>query len=486
MAKSEAGARTSYELPPCDDGAPVSVSFPYASDNGLSRALLTENVLWFCRLRWIAIALLILFGLLGMLGDTSTHLGLDPPGPWTFITAAVLFLSNLFFSIHHRSLLTSTRRGAAKMNLWGQIIVDLLVVTVVVHFVGSMETYVSFTYLFHIVLACIFFSRRQSLIVTLLSCGLYGACVSAELTGLVEPTCVFSAEVFANHLAPSKGVFAVDFFSAIGIWLIVWYLASHLSKMVRDRDIELARTNQRLIAAREERSRHMLTTTHQLKAPFAAIHTNAQLLLKGHCGPLSEPAGEVVERIATRARRLASEIKDMLQLANLSSDIRTSLAWEQWDLAQILRWCIDQVEPLAQERRVSIETDIKSALCIGVEDHLKMLLDNLLTNAITYSRPDGCISVKCRPLDSSRSQVIISDSGIGIPPDKLPHIFEEHYRTNEAVRHNKESSGLGLAIVAQAARMHRIAVRVESEPDVGTTFELEFVKENQDGVCDDR
>ena len=114
-----------------------------------------------------------------------------------------------------------------------------------------------------------------------------------------------------------------------------------------------------------------------------------------------------------------------------------------------------------------------------------MLFSNLLTNAITYSYSDGHVRVKCRSLDASRSRIIISDSGIGIPADKLPQVFKEHYRTNESVRHNKESSGLGLAIVAQAARLHRIGLWVASEPGAGTTFELEFVKENHDGVCDD-
>jgi signal transduction histidine kinase len=68
----------------------------------------------------------------------------------------------------------------------------------------------------------------------------------------------------------------------------------------------------------------------------------------------------------------------------------------------------------------------------------------------------------------------VADDGIGIPADKLPHIFDEHYRTNEAVRHNKDSSGLGLAIVRDVARLHGIRVVVRSSPMVGTVFDLHF------------
>ena len=68
----------------------------------------------------------------------------------------------------------------------------------------------------------------------------------------------------------------------------------------------------------------------------------------------------------------------------------------------------------------------------------------------------------------------ISDQGIGIPAEKLPRIFEEHYRTKEAVQHNKESSGLGLSIVKQVAQIYKIRIRVESRSGYGTKFELRF------------
>jgi signal transduction histidine kinase len=94
--------------------------------------------------------------------------------------------------------------------------------------------------------------------------------------------------------------------------------------------------------------------------------------------------------------------------------------------------------------------------------------------------------------------VAVADRGIGIPADKLPHIFEDYYRTDEAVRHNKQSSGLGLAIVRHVAQEHGIRIRVESRPGVGTTFYLRLApgqddsslgienKETDNGVRADR
>ena len=169
---------------------------------------------------------------------------------------------------------------------------------------------------------------------------------------------------------------------AVGIWLTVWYLACHLSAMVHERDRELAQANRRLEAALDERAKHMLRTTHELKAPFAAIHASAQVLLDGQCGPLPEEARAFIGRIATRCRRLANEIQEMVQLANLRSESQGAIPKTPLEIAELLAWCMAQVLLLAEERRVRFEADVAGAWAWGVEDHLKMLFSNILCNAV--------------------------------------------------------------------------------------------------------
>jgi signal transduction histidine kinase len=120
---------------------------------------------------------------------------------------------------------------------------------------------------------------------------------------------------------------------------------------------------------------------------------------------------------------------------------------------------------------------------MGTEDHFKMLFMNLLANAVIYSHRGGEVHISCCLGSNSEPIVIISDDGIGIPAEKLPRIFDEYYRTKEAMQHNKESSGLGLSIVKQVAQMYKIHIRVESGPDSGTKFELRFpvAEENSGG-----
>ena len=186
----------------------------------------------------------------------------------------------------------------------------------------------------------------------------------------------------------------------------------------------------------------------------------------------------------------------MLQLANLSSSGQKSLDSIELSLSEALNWCVEQVRPLAQEHRIVLDIDIQPARTKGVEDHLKMLFSNLLSNAVLYSHKGGHVGMKCSREDPSWAVVTISDEGIGIAAQKLPRIFDEHYRTKEAVRHNKESSGLGLAIVKHVTELHGIRLKVQSQPGAGTTFRLWFPcaaadppvsgkKEIHNGLCDD-
>jgi len=474
MASDESIGPAVYELP-LPQELPVGVEVK-GSERSLPEPLLIRNALWFCRVRWLVIATLVFYGVLGLFPHSIDYFEIRSPGMWPFVMAGILTLSNLFFLYLARARSFPSK---INLNLWGQIIVDLVVLTGVVYFIGSLETNIAFTYLFHIVLSCVFFSRRQSLIVTVIAIVMFAACITAEYILKILPSMSIFNELFheQNH-SPVLATLTVNFFFAIGIWLVVWYLASHLSSMLRRRDFELTETNYRLIAAQEERARHMLATTHQLKAPFAAIYSNAQLLLQGYCGKIPDEAVKVVGRITARSRRLTTEIQEMLQLANLSSTSQEPLPMTRMNSTKLLLWCKLQVDPIASERNIDIKVNIEPVAIVGTEDHFKMLFVNLLSNAVIYSHRNGQVRICCYKGPASEPVVTIADNGIGIQPDKLPHIFEEHYRTNEAVQHNKESSGLGLAIVKNVAELYGIRISVESRFGSGTKFELTFPAPN--------
>ncbi len=434
-------------------------------DEWVDRQLLDQNAAWFCRLRWIVVGLLLAGGIAGLLPGLFEPFGLRLTPGWPLATAAVLAALNAGY-------LLLGGRLRVRLNLWIQILVDLVILTAVIHFLGSTATYAPFMYLFHIILACIFFTRRESAAVTVAAGILYLACLLLESSVLIEPTTVLATPALSAIETMPTGIWTLHVASAFAIWAVIWYLASRLAGELRQRERELDVANQRLKASSDERARHMLQTTHQLKAPFAAIHAHAQLLSGGYCGLLPEQASQVVDKITARCSMLSQQIQEMLQLANLRSESQANPPVVELDLDGIVSAAAARLEPAAGQRGIRIETELEPVRIAAAEDHVRMLVDNLLTNAVNYSHDGGVVSIACRRISPQAAYLEVRDRGIGIPADKLPHIFDDYFRTAEAARHNKAATGLGLAIVRQVARAAGITVRVESAVNRGTSFTL--------------
>ena len=460
-----------YELPLTPIGRKVKEHRLKAKGTPVSEESLAANALWFCRLRWVIIAILAGLGVFSLLGDLPARLGLRAGTIWAFACAGILIACNIAYLIHLRHIRNSPKPNAAHANLWMQIVLDLLVLTGVVHFAGSLETHIANAYLFHIVLSCIFFTSRQSFVVTLLACVLFLFCILAEQTGILPASQLHLDTTIRKSIESSSSEILMVVGSVWGIFLAVWYLASHLSGMLRQHEHDLAETNIRLVAAQKERTRHMMHTAHELKTPCAAIYANVRVMIDGYCGDLPDEALGVLHRISHRCLGLASQIQDMLRLANLRSEGGPVAQLETFNVAEPLQWCIEQVSPTADQRKIIIETDIQPVLTKCVEDHLKMFFLNLISNAVNYSHEGGSVHIACKLGPDNRPHVTVRDEGIGIPREKLLHIFEEYYRTNDAAQHNRGSSGLGLAIVQQIALEHRIKLVVESQPGKGTVFQ---------------
>ena len=168
-------------------------------------------------------------------------------------------------------------------------------------------------------------------------------------------------------------------------------------------------------------------------------------------------------------------ILDVLRLHTFKLERSKNPTFVMTDLTGILLKCIEDLQPIATKKNISFDSNIEPVQTKCIPLQVQMLLNNLLSNAINYSHPEGKIVVSCsNELQSGCPVVTISDNGIGIDAEKLPHIFDEFFRTKEAMKHNRASTGIGLAIVKHVAQSHNIRISVESEQNLGTTFTLYF------------
>ncbi len=453
---------------------PVAPASAASEEHAWNEPLLRQNAIWFCRLRWMVVAVLAAAGIAGCFRFQLAALGLEIPPYWPLGTAALLSGMNVAFG---RLVERDGEPGWAisiRLLLWAQIVTDLLVLTLVIHWLGSGLPSVQFMYLFHIILACIVFPPGESFLVAGLAAGFYLLCLFLESAGVLTRRSVMLGVTGPELLRFGREPFLFGVSSMLLIWAVIWYLVSRLAGTLRRRERELALTNLRLKASSEERAKHMLQTTHQLKAPFAAIHAQTQLLLGDYCGALPTAAREVVGKMSARCMALSRQIQEMLQLANLRSQGQTSPPTVNVDLATMLEAALGRIEPAARQRGIQLEKTIQPVKVSGVEDHLTMMFENLIVNAVNYSYDRGMVAVGCRVTDAGQPVVTVRDHGIGIPEDKLPRIFDDYYRTDEAVQHNRTSTGLGLAIVRQAAQEAGLEIEVESAPGWGTCFTINF------------
>ena len=439
----------------------------------LGSALLLQNARWFSEVRWIVVGVLALAGVIGKLFPGSLRdLGGSLPfaGLWTL--AAVLAAANTVFRLVARGF-PEDPGASVKAFLWCQIFLDLVIVTLLVHIIGSTRTFIPFVYLFHVSMACIFFPKKESFLVTLAATILYLLTVLGELAGAWPSEGVLGVPALIPTTGTPPALLAAG--SAVFIWWVVWYFVSTLSEAVRRRDLQLSAANQQLLKADQEKNQHMLMTVHELKVPFAGVESTIDILKVQHWDSIPPAVRPILDRIDTQAQLLRGRINEILLFGDLRSRDRTPEPLLSVDVAVLIDTVLKSLEQKAQERRIQFVLSVPSIRASGNLDQLTVLFTNLVANAVSYSSEGGSVEIGAseRPEDI---RVVVADRGIGIRDDALPHIFDEFYRTKEAARFNRMSTGLGLAIVKEIARHFGLRITVISEYGKGTTFEVSLPK----------
>ena len=437
-----------------------------AARGGLSIPALLHNTHWFVHIRWFVAVAFLLAGCMGRLLEwVSAFMGLALSTKTLVSMAAVLIAANLVYFFVHRRMGEDSPRAAVETHIWVQVIVDLLVLSLLLHLIGGTRTALAFTYLLHIVIACIFFSQLQSLLVTLLAAALHLFFVH------LEAFCPWAQSM--SDIGPASSSDMAFAWATAGIWFVVWYLASAMSSWVRTRDRQLADANEKLLQADEEKNTQVLRVTHDLKSPFTGIESNIQILRYKHWDTIPPETRDIIVKIEKRSAVLRERIRDILTLGELKARAGRTLELRTVDLSAVLKSVVDYLLEAASHRDVSLLLEASPAEVVADQRQLNALFSNLISNAIAYSDSGGTVTVTVRE-DADGVRVRVADQGIGIADEALPHIFDEYYRTEAAARKNSGSTGLGLAIVKRVAANLNANLAVESTKGKGTTFEVMF------------
>jgi two-component system phosphate regulon sensor histidine kinase PhoR len=234
--------------------------------------------------------------------------------------------------------------------------------------------------------------------------------------------------------------------------------------------VVMARDLTELVRVDAMRRDFVANVSHELKTPLAAIRGYAETLRDG---ALTEPptAQRFTERILSQCIRLEALLDDLLTLSRLEA-VAPSAERERVDLAALVQRAADLVGALAREKEVSLTVEVEPVPeVLGDADSLERLVLNLLDNAIKYNRPQGRVLLRLQGAGDA-AVVEVSDTGIGIPQESIPRIFERFYRVDKGRARDEGGTGLGLAIVKHVAQAHGGQVDVESRAGQGTTFRV--------------
>ena len=237
-------------------------------------------------------------------------------------------------------------------------------------------------------------------------------------------------------------------------------VANNLVKVVASRMQHTKQTTERILSV----------IFHDLKAPLAAAESYNRLLLDGFVGELSEEQTNIVQRSSKRLSDLLNLISNMIDFSRVDFG---SFRAEELSVTKIIEDCVETMRPLAEKKNLQLvfEAPQELPIVLGSAGRLKQVMINLLSNAIKFT-PSGGITVKVKD-DKGHLQVDVIDTGIGIPTEDLPKVFDGFYKGLDM---EQRGAGLGLSISKKIIEGHGGEIWATSPcPETGTGSRFTFI-----------
>jgi signal transduction histidine kinase len=241
--------------------------------------------------------------------------------------------------------------------------------------------------------------------------------------------------------------------------------------------IENAISYQTLSKLDELKSKFILTVTHELRSPLSVVRSLLRTMMAGYVGTLTSEQKDIVSRTLHRTDSLQALIDDLLDLATSKSDLQFRQERVAIQLTDAIKHVVGRFQVMSQEKDLTLKWQFdcqdQTIAIQATNGGVDMILNNLISNAIKYTPRGGQVLVTLR--GSEREACLtIADTGIGIPNESLPHVFEEFYRAPNAKLLEKEGTGLGLAISQDLVTRFGGRITVQSQVGQGTVFTLTF------------
>lgn len=218
------------------------------------------------------------------------------------------------------------------------------------------------------------------------------------------------------------------------------------------------------------RSDFIANVSHELRTPIAMLQGYSEAILDDFV-QTEEERNEMIRIIYDESQRMGRLVTDLLDLARMESG-HITLYKEAVSIVPVLERMTNKFAQVAKEKNVtlSFETDLAPDTVVEMdEDRIEQVLTNLVDNALRHTPEDGSVTVSLST-ELTYVRIAVTDTGIGIPKDDVPYVFERFYKADKARTRAKGGTGLGLAIARNIVEAHKGNIKVDSEVGVGTSF----------------
>jgi signal transduction histidine kinase len=309
---------------------------------------------------------------------------------------------------------------------------------------------------------------------------------------LVVAVSLDEAEVLADIRRLGRGSLAVFGVATLLLGITLFFLFRQLDqKAEAERALQEARrveaerlreANERLAASLESEQRarrdaeeantlkdqFVMTVSHELRTPLTAIAGWARMLVDGMVSEdKKETALRTIERNAQAQKRLIEDLLDVSGIMNgkLRLDVKPVT------IADVVKLAVEAIAPTAEAKKLTLQTNIDphAGMVTGDPERLQQVIWNLLSNAVKFTPTGGRVSIALARAEE-RVEIIVTDTGPGIAPEFLPHVFERFRQGHPGPSRHHGGLGLGLAIVQTLVELHGGSVAAHSEPGKGATF----------------
>ena len=274
-------------------------------------------------------------------------------------------------------------------------------------------------------------------------------------------------------------------FTILPPWYLSWwsysiYAILFLALLYQIRRFELKRLNKKhalqlelveykkLKELDQLKSQFFANISHEFRTPLTLILGQVDSVLSSNIETKEKGKLQVANR---NARRLLTLINQLLDLSKLEAG-SMELKAEQHNIVSFLKSLFYSFESLAESYKISLkfESKYENIPVVFDPDKMEKVFNNLISNALKFTPAQGEIKVAARIADSSHAEIIIKDSGTGIPADKLSHVFDRFYQVDNSSTREHEGTGIGLALTKELVELHKGEINVYSKEGEGSEF----------------